>query len=84
MQALLGLRVKRYSPRTMKTYCYMIRYVIRFNGLRHPASMEGPAVKNFLERLAVQRYVTAATQNQAWEALMFSIGMYWEKLYQSA
>ncbi|WP_418904327.1 hypothetical protein [Chromohalobacter moromii] len=34
--------------------------------------------------LAVQRHVTAATQNQALHALVFSIGMYWEKLYRSA
>ncbi|MEQ6889388.1 phage integrase N-terminal SAM-like domain-containing protein [Halomonas sp. CS7] len=30
------LRVKRYSPRTEKTYCYWIRYFIRFHGVRHP------------------------------------------------
>ncbi|MEO1855105.1 phage integrase N-terminal SAM-like domain-containing protein [Chromohalobacter sp.] len=58
------MRVKRYSPRTVKTYCYWIRYFIRFNGLRHPASMGGSEVKAFLEYLALQRYVTAATQNQ--------------------
>ncbi|WP_424948551.1 phage integrase N-terminal SAM-like domain-containing protein [Chromohalobacter marismortui] len=38
---------------------------MRFNGLRHPASMGGPEVKAFLEHLALQRYVTAATQDQA-------------------
>lgn len=32
------MRVKRYSPRTEKTYCYWIRYFIRFHGVRHPAS----------------------------------------------
>lgn len=36
------MRVKRYSPRTVKTYCYWIRYFIRFNGVHHPASMGGP------------------------------------------
>ena len=34
-----ALRVKRYSPPTEKTYCYWIRYFIRFHGVRHPASM---------------------------------------------
>lgn len=42
------LRVKRYSPRTEKTYYYWIRYFIRFNGVRHPASMEASEVKTFL------------------------------------
>ncbi|MDO0946116.1 phage integrase N-terminal SAM-like domain-containing protein [Chromohalobacter israelensis] len=78
------MRMKRYSPRTVKTYCYWIRYFIRFNGLRHPASMGGSEVQAFLEHLAVQRHVAAATQSQALNALVFSIGMYWEKLYRSA
>ncbi len=59
------MRVKRYSPRTEKTYCYWIRYFIRFHGVRHPASMGAPEVKAFLEHLAVERYVAAATQNQS-------------------
>ncbi|WP_280549083.1 phage integrase N-terminal SAM-like domain-containing protein [Halomonas sp. 11-S5] len=65
------MRVKRYSPRTVKTYCYWIRYFIRFNGVRHPASMGGPEVRAFLEHLAVERQVAAATQNQALNALVF-------------
>ncbi|MCT8504738.1 phage integrase N-terminal SAM-like domain-containing protein [Chromohalobacter moromii] len=36
----------------------------RFNGLCHPASMDCSEVKAFLEHLAVQRHVAAATQNQ--------------------
>lgn len=65
------MRVKRYSPRTEKTYCYWIRYFIRFHGLRHPASMGAPEVKAFLEHLTVERYVAAATQNQALNAIVF-------------
>ncbi len=65
------MRVKRYSPRTVKTYCYWIRYFIRFNGVRHPASMGGPEVKAFLEHLAVDRRVASATQNQALNAVVF-------------
>lgn len=59
------LRVKRCSPRTEKTYCYWIRYFIRFHGVRNPASMGAPEVKTFLEHLAVDRYVAAATQNHS-------------------
>lgn len=47
------LRVKRYSPRTEKTYCYWIRYFIRFHGVRHPAGMGGAEVRAFLEHLTV-------------------------------
>ncbi|MBB3232784.1 integron integrase [Halomonas stenophila] len=65
------MRVKRYSPRTEKTYCYWIRYFIRFHGVRHPGSMGGPEVRAFLEHLAVERHVASATQNQALNALVF-------------
>lgn len=65
------MRVKRYSPRTEKTYCYWIRYFIRYHGVRHPASMGSSEVQAFLEHLAVERYVAAATQNQALNVLVF-------------
>ncbi|WP_369691732.1 integron integrase, partial [Halomonas caseinilytica] len=65
------MRVKRYSPRTEKTYCYWIRFFIRFHGVRHPASMGESEVHAFLEHLAIQRHVAAATQNQALNALVF-------------
>ncbi|WP_246361843.1 MULTISPECIES: phage integrase N-terminal SAM-like domain-containing protein [Halomonadaceae] len=65
------MRVKRYSPRTEKTYCYWIRYFIRYHGVRHPASMGPSEVQAFLEHLAVERYVAAAKQNQALNALVF-------------
>lgn len=57
------MRVKRYSPLTVKTCCNWIRFFIRFNGVHHPASMGGPEARAFLEHLAIQRHVAAATQN---------------------
>ncbi|CAH1041724.1 phage integrase N-terminal SAM-like domain-containing protein [Halomonas sp. TD01] len=39
------LRVKRYSLRTEKTYCYWIRFFIRFHNLRHPAALSGHEVR---------------------------------------
>ncbi|MGQ0333486.1 site-specific integrase [Halomonas elongata] len=65
------MRVKRYSPRTEKTYCYWIRFFIRLHGVRHPASMGEPEVYAFLEHLVIQHHVAAATQHQALSALGF-------------
>ncbi len=65
------MRVKRYSLRTEKTYCYWIRFFIRFHGIRHPSGMGTSEVHAFLEHLAVERHVAAATQNQALNALVF-------------
>lgn len=65
------LRVKRYSLRTEKTYCYWIRFFIRFHRMQHPANMAGNEVRQFLEYLALERRVAAATQNQALNAIVF-------------
>ncbi|MBE0463534.1 MAG: phage integrase N-terminal SAM-like domain-containing protein [Halomonadaceae bacterium] len=39
------LRVKRYSLRTEKTYCYWIRFFIRFQGIGLHAAMTGAEVR---------------------------------------
>lgn len=56
------MRVKRYCLRTEKTYCYWIRFYIRFNYLRHPDTLTDHEVRRFLEYLAIERHV-AATLN---------------------
>lgn len=65
------IRAGRYSLRTEKTYWYWIRYFIRFHGVRHPATMAEPEVRAFLNWLATERNVAAATQDQALNALVF-------------
>ncbi|WP_205737535.1 phage integrase N-terminal SAM-like domain-containing protein [Halomonas campaniensis] len=49
------MRAKRYSLSTEKTYCYWIRFYIRFNNLRHPATLAGHEVRQFLEYLTIER-----------------------------
>ncbi len=44
---------------------------IRFHGIRHPDTMAEPEVNAFLTHLAVERDVSASTQNQAMAALPF-------------
>ena len=46
------------------------RYVL-FHGRRHPAEMGATELEQFLTHLAVERKVSAATQNQALAALLF-------------
>ncbi len=65
------MRMKHYSRRTEKAYRYWIRYFIKYHGTRHPASMGAAEVRAFLEHLAVERNVAAATQNQALNAVVF-------------
>ena len=66
-----AISVRFYSRRTEQTYWYWIRYFIRFHGMRHPLDMGATEVTAFLNWLAAERNVAAATQNQALNALLF-------------
>lgn len=64
------MRVGRYSLETERAYVgWYLRYV-KFHGLRHPESMGAGEVTEFLTALA-KSGVSAATQNQALNALVF-------------
>ena len=65
------LRFKHYSMRTETAYMGWIRRYIHFHGRRHPVDMGKLEVEAFLTSLAVERNVSAATQNQALSALLF-------------
>lgn len=65
------LRVKHYSMRTETAYLGWVKRYIYFHGKRHPAEMGRSELEAFLSSLAVERNVSAATQNQALSALLF-------------
>ncbi len=71
-----AIRVRHYSPRTEKAYAHWIRRYILFHDKRHPNEMGPLEINQFLTHLAVQEHVSASTQNQALNALLF--------LYKSA
>ena len=66
-----AIRTLHYSPRTEKAYVNWIRRYIFFHHVRHPQEMGAAEVKEFLTDLAVRRHVSASTQNQAFNALLF-------------
>jgi integron integrase len=65
------LRVRHMSWRTEESYVGWARRFILFHGKRHPLEMGGPEVSAFLVHLAMERSVSASTQNQAKAALLF-------------
>ncbi len=65
------IRVRHYSRRTEKTYLFWVRRFVLFHGKRHPADMGGREVGEFLSHLAVNEDVSASTQNQALNAIVF-------------
>ena len=65
------IRVKHYSIRTEKTYIYWIKSYLQFYSLQHPRELGAGQIEAFLIHLAVNRKVSATTQNQALSALLF-------------
>jgi len=66
-----AIRRRHYSYRTEETYLQWMKRFILFSGKRHPRELGAPEVTAFLNHLAVERRVGAATQNQALSALLF-------------
>jgi integron integrase len=65
------MRTKHYSLRTEKTYIHWVRRYILFHKKRHPQDMGNREVQSFLSYLAVACKVSASTQNQALNALVY-------------
>ena len=65
------MRMRNYSPRTIKSYTQWIKRFIIFNNTTHPAKMGAGEIKAFIGDLAVNKHVSASTQNQALQAILF-------------
>jgi integron integrase len=65
------IRLRHYSLRTEQSYVDWARRFILFHHKRHPAEMGAAEIRDFLSHLAVDRHVSASTQNQAKSALLF-------------
>jgi integron integrase len=65
------MRTRHFALRTEQAYLHWLRRFVAFHGRRHPRELGAPQVEQFLTHLAVERKVSAATQNQALQALLF-------------
>ncbi len=66
-----AIRVRGFSIRTEQTYLHWIMRFIAFLGNADPTAKGAAEVSAFLEYLAVERKVSASTQNLALNALVF-------------
>lgn len=71
-----ALRTQHYAYKTEKTYLHWIMQYARFLRPLHPREAGEDGVKRFLTHLAVDRAVSASTQNQALAALLFLYKLY--------
>jgi integron integrase len=65
------MRVRRYSPRTERSYVQWIRRYVIHHDRTHPRELGAEAVRAYLSHLASVERVAASTQNQALAALLF-------------
>lgn len=71
-----ALRTQHYAYKTEKTYLHWIMQYARYLKPSHPRDAGVEGVKRFLTYLAVERQVSATTQNQALAALLFLYKLY--------
>lgn len=65
------IKVRHYSPKTLKSYSTWVRKLYRHCKDKDPELLTTGDVKEFLTYLAVKRKVSASSQNQAFNALLF-------------
>ena len=65
------MRLRNYSPKTIKSYLSCLRSFVRHIHPRHPRELSDVDLKNFLLYLLDQKQQTAGTVNQVFNALRF-------------
>ena len=65
------MRTRHMAYRTEQAYLQWMRRYVVFHDRRHPRDLGPAAVEQFLTHLAVERKVSASTQSQALQALLF-------------
>lgn len=65
------IKVRHYSPKTLKSYSTWIFKLRHFTRSKDPKLLCSSDVKEFLTFLAVKQKVSASSQNQAFNALLF-------------
>jgi len=67
----ITLRTNHYNKKTEESYTSWIKQFIIFNNKNHPEKLGAEEIKNFLNHLVMNRHVSASTQNQALQGVLF-------------
>ena len=65
------IRLRHYSEKTLQAYRAWMRKFQAYTGSKEPDHLSADDVKSFLTHLAVEKNVSASSQNQAFNALLF-------------
>ncbi len=78
-QVRAAMTVRHFSPRTHEAYLHWILKFILFHKKRHPQEMGEAEIRAFLAYLAEEQHVSASTQNQALNSILFLYRVVLEK-----
>ncbi len=70
-QVRTNLRVKHYSQKTEEAYISWIKQFIFFNNKTHPEKLGKAEIQKFLNYLTTERHVSASTQSQALQGILY-------------
>ena len=70
-QLRLFIRNRGLAYKTEKAYIYWVVRFIKFNGLRHPSTLNESHIQSFLTELSVKNQVSVNTQRLSLNALIF-------------
>jgi len=70
-QVRTHMRSLHYSKRTEESYTNWIKRFVLFHNKTHPEKLGKDEIRKFLNNLAVERNVSASTQNQALQGILF-------------
>ncbi len=70
-RVVAAIRMRHLALATEKSYCYWIRYFVRFCRYTDPIQIDAPDVQRFLTYLALNQSVSPSTQNSAFSAIVF-------------
>lgn len=65
------IRLRQYSRKTLRAYTTWVKGFQAYLRSKSPGLLESADAKNFITHLAVKKQVSASTQNQAFNALLF-------------
>jgi len=65
------IKLRQYSQKTLKAYITWVRRFQAYVKSKSPKQLESTDAKKFITHLAVDKKVSASTQNQAFNALLF-------------
>jgi len=65
------IRMRQFSIRTEQAYLAWLARYVQYHDMRDPVTLDGSAMSAFLEYLVVKNHVSASTQSQALNALIF-------------